>query len=516
MGCVLFQQNDTWYIVGWNQFYKSGIFFDVYSPAGIRFPELGLVSRNNIYLKFLAGVNANITAPFKRVLVESPFKEDIQIFPENIAGQNWRLFQWQQFPSLPEYWRAVGISYPYQIDLIQEVFNIWTDINTSDEPITTVGYVGIFKRATNTVNNYSAWIEQANLQYVLPGMKFKITIELMLQGNTVDQLTNNNVKFSLNVNDSVLYSNRGQGVNVNLTFSDAQAIAESFKSRTAKLEITEFTNIYEGFMALRIYRIQGFNAIAHIAVKDLKIELLDAETVSVVKERDIDFATEFKIAPVVKDSLFWKSASIVVDERRTGYQEVPFIITDNPPLIADTDGILREYSIPVAISPQNVSLVTANIFKLYIRRKDTDFYENITGARIVRPQPTSLGFLYINSRDERRLSAGDKLYINSAHSNVFTPTRIAARQLWQKTELATESTRLHDSLAQVVHDIHPEALIKLEGETEHLVFPLDKLRFRFDGVLRGFMPLRIENTLDKGRSRITVIEDKILNVTNYV
>lgn len=519
MGCTLFQQDNRWYVVGWNQFYKSVILFDVYSPEGVRYTLTGPVSRPGRILQFEATPDVSIKAPFKRVEIISPFDENLNLYPEDVDVQSFMLYDKDQILLHAKYWRPVNLNLPYFLVPIEVNNNVFTDIEESDEPIKATSYVSILKNSNQTTNSFTGWIEFGYPIYLKPGMKLKLAFELYLRGALADELDNDNVKFDIRINDAVLYSNRNLGVNVLLAFNDDTADRPDQVAQNAKLEIEEITIPSEGFLTIRFYPLQDFFTVAQLSVRKLELELIDPEKDNVFKTRSIDFVTETEFSPEMKDTVLNNVKNIVVDEKRTGYVSQNVFLQSVPTLktAAPLSSFLYEFSEALGITLANVANVEANINKLFLLRKDSDYYESLPNPRLYTADHWPFGYLYLNTVDGYQFKAGDRIYINTgATLPILSANAIGSRELWKKTEADTGNKRLHECLAEVVHDIHPRELIQLEGTVEGLIFPLDQMKFYYKNSMRSLMSLRIDITMDRGVTRLTAIEDITQKVEDYV
>jgi hypothetical protein len=519
MGCTLFQQDDRWYVVGWNQFYKSSIQFDIYNPEGVRYSSTLGRKRPARILQFEATPDVSIKAPFKTVEINSPFEQDLKLYPEDVVLQNYVLYDKNQVLLHPKYWRAVNLNLPYFLVPIEVNNNVFTDIEESDEPIKSTSYVSILKNVNQTTNSFTGWVEFGYPIFLKSGMKLKLAFELLLRGATANNLNNNNIKFDIRINDTVLYSNRSLGVNVLLAFSDETTDRPDQVAQTAKLEIEELTIPLEGFLTIRFYPIQDFFLVAQLSVKKLEVALIDPEKENVFKTRAIDFVTQTEFAPEVKDTVLINTKNIVVDKKRADYVLQNVWLQSSPTLkpLAPGSALKYEFSQALGIPLANVSNVQTNIQKLFLIRKDSDFFENLPAAKMYTAAHWPFGYLYLNTFDDYKLQAGDRLYINSGVTTpVFNATATGSREQWKKTEADTGTKRLHECLAEVVHDIHPRELIQLEGNVEGLIFPLDQMKFYYKNNLRSLMALRIDITMDRGVTKLTAIEDITQKVEDYV
>lgn len=523
IGCELFQQDDVWYIVGWNQFYKDGIAFDIYSPHGVLLPDPGLVNRAARYVQFLATPTIDIAAPFKRVIIENQSSEGVDLIPDYVAPQSFERYLFFQQPEYPKQWKSYLNTAQTTLSLVNVTGTVITfeDWEETDDPVSETVYPCISKPVGNPLESFDYWIEPANQFYVKAGQKVSIHMELFARIRPlITNLDNENFKYVIAINTTAIYSNRDLGNILNLEINNNTNGAFVFYD--AKLEIESFTAPISGYLLLRIYPIQDFNNTGALSfeafgVKRLEFKILD-ELSPTVKERDIDFVTEQNFTVRINDVYAPENQGIILDDRHSGFTLLPVWLLPNPYFVEFSSVSTINFTNALGIQPHLIATVQNNITKLFLLRKDSDYYEYLKGAQLVTYPQAFYGFLYINTIDDYKIQAGDRIYYKPNYTGFdFEDTleRVEARQQWQKTEANTGTKRLHECLAELVHDIHPTEQIKLEGDVERFIFPMDRIRFRYKNVLRGFQAMRISNTLDKGKCRITAIEDKMQKVTDY-
>ena len=88
------------------------------------------------------------------------------------------------------------------------------------------------------------------------------------------------------------------------------------------------------------------------------------------------------------------------------------------------------------------------------------------------------------------------------------------RESWKRSGIL-EDVRYGIALAQIYHDVQPEALAVVEGTATSLVFPRELLNFQWRDV-KQFVPTRMTIDFTQGRTNLFMIESKHQNVQDYV
>lgn len=241
------------------------------------------------------------------------------------------------------------------------------------------------------------------------------------------------------------------------------------------------------------------------------------------KELDIDLKLTCSVDSAVQKSL-GLGISTGAEFTEVPYSSPVFFINQHE-FLPTTEVSLWLYRFPITFDLQDALFVKGNTRKLFIEHADGErepYPSVFTGKNGGVPQMVLYtGFVSSPFGAEPELPDDYEPMALPAPTDVlkymhinFAPEYIINRALWRLygRDDASAKTYLR-TLADAYHSVRPDVCNSIEGEAFALVFPLQLVQFKYDG-LRQYFPTRLQLILDTGKTQITMKEVKNQELTD--
>ena len=536
IGCVLFQQDNYWYIIGQNKRSAPFSIFNRYDFNGIYLTDTIQFVNKRKYLHFEASPLITMLPPYKSISIESGVDIGQEIFPEDIVKQPWIKTAEPQDPPDPNFWKANGG--PYQGTAFEcklynekwEVNNDWPiysdeDLNLSAvvgaNILTALGSSSFYLDHYISLNN-PPWIAGGNGQKLDWSFDVVTWWPIPRNHDWINTVNNDIIIFQILIDGVCVASNKPGFTNRSkyyLTNTETPLIENDFSTSkiTSSFVFTDFIVPNSGLLDIRIHHPgdaenAGLTGIMqYYNVPNLEIKYYN--------ENDSKYFTQTRNIDFTKT----KSMSIIHGDNYLDVVKNNFII-QNIILLSEftqINGIsagerVEGWSIRINISDYN--LLNNNQDKIYFQRNQSDYPEYIKELKLFTVIQPSVTLYYITLKfiDNYKPSLLGKLYIRlNTAGDPQTNSFRTNRQEWQKCINSNGYERLGDVLAKLMHDIYHDPIVTMEGTTKGLIFPLEMLGFSLNNKVRTFLPTRLSLTPGQNSTQITAIEYKNINVNDY-
>lgn len=519
IGCTLWQQKGVWYVVGHNLRGSGNFIKYEYDYTGAYQSNGYLVIEKQLRLDWNATPQITLKPPFKEVNVVSGVEQTQAVFPSDIVVQKWVKKSAGQAAPPAKYWTGTGLD----PEILNNTINDWPEY--VDQDVTITGYVGY----RNTIGNPNLTQQLANYislaapPYVKGGngetMDFSIEIKVPTIVGDIDDINNGFLMYDVLLNGTTIISNRSNFSDYEKYFLEIDKIETSLLvcECTGTFEIEDFPIPENGFLDVRVYHIGDLDGAsttnAPVVVTRLNIKFNETEEDNEFKKiRSIDRTNVRKLDLAVGDSVIDNvhNAFVYQTEIPSEYlQIIPYVLYEN--LTVAGNFYQRIYG----FNASNYAILQANIDDLYVKKANSDYYQYLQD---INDLGTVGGYnlVAINLLGEDQIKVGDRIYHRTSVSgNPETAYRHNQREVWQKTTNSTGEQRFGYTLAEIMHDIYPDATVAIEGRTKGIVFPASYITMNFKGTTPRWVPTRIEIEFNENESQVTLIEHKNDLVEDY-
>lgn len=513
MGCRIFQRFGRWYIEGVNRAAEPSINYRRYDKDGVYMADAapGFLQQYN---DWNTGANLGLKPPFKTVELTTGIETTAQLLPEDVVEQPWIKQQEPQIAPPVIYWSSAHVDITA---LLYSNAQGGTIPTYTSEDLKIPGFVGF--------ECENALVEPAVYNYYL-SLRRKPFINrdsgsLTIKGVFIYKRYNNNeVPIYYELNDRFFYEVLIDGVAIvsnRLDFSGRESYYYSFDENiidgwsylTCRLDITLEDFSGNGYLDFRIFNPKNATDFSDIVwMESLQIAFVRPLEDSYIKTRALSRSNKHT------GSLYGGDSSLDLVQKAFIYQPAidPSELTQvffNVAQINAGDQIINN---AISVGATEFALIATNIDRVYIRRIGTDFYQYIDDIT----DNGSTTYYLLNLYGEAPMDLSDELYVRPATGGNPQTTAIRNnREQWKKAVGDTTQRRFGETLARVYHDVYPETLVVMEGETMGLIFPGDAFLQEIKGSLRRFMVARSEITPGRNHTQLVAIEAKVEDVTDY-
>lgn len=540
IGCVLFQQDNFWYVIGLNTRSGPSTIYDRYDFNGVYLASTGIRYNKRKYLNWDASPGITMLPPYKTISIKSGVEIGAPIFPEFIVEQQWIKTIEPQSPPEPNYWKSTGSDYqgnPFECKLYNpkwEVNNDWPQY--VDENITLSAVVG----ATSLTSfgglpfQLSHYISLKNQPWIAGGngskldWSFDVVTWWPIPANHdwVNTVNNDVIIFQILIDDVCVASNK-PGFNNRAKYflinSETILIKNGFTNSkiTSSFVFNDFVVPNSGKLDIRIHHPgdaenAGLTAIMqYYNVPNFEIKYYnDSDKNYFTKTRNINFTKTKSLSLTHGDSYLdnVQNNFIIQDLIPDG----EFTITNPVGAGLNSEGV---WALRVTLADYN--LLATNLDRLYYKRENSDFYEYLNEVEFstvsITTWPYYLFYISIKFLDQYQANLAGVLAIRLNFAGDPQTNLIRSyRQSWKKSINNNGFDRYGNVLAELMHDIYEAPIIIMDGTSQRIIWPLDLLGYNLNKTIKSFLPTRISIIPGQNITNITAIEYKNKNVNDYL
>ena len=514
-GATLYQQENRWYIAGYNKKNLYNTTLHRYNADGEYIQDVDITSTNEPEFKPLIWYDTpdvTMKPPFKEIALTTGVQQSESLLSENIVRQEWTKTQEPQVPPPSKFWKGTGTG--ITPELFEENGNAFPTYSSEDLSLT--GVVG-FDMIDDLLEPalYSYYISLAIKPFIKRSsgvlkLSFQLGGRFNNPGNNVvieNYVNNDHLFYELLVDTTVLASNKtgfasreAYFFQMNFTYSNNNSYLD------ASLEI-ELKNVdLDGFLDFRLYNLKDADSDS-AWIKNLTITYDQKVISEFTKTRSLDRSN------TMADDLHFGDA--VMNVANGIVYQPPILDAELTEIIFSVGSITANNQIvtdPILLNTTNFNLIDTNSDRVYVKRFDSDYLEYVHDLT----NNGSLLYFIMNLEDGHQIQYYDKIYVRTATGGDPQTTTIRKqREEWTKSTNSNGTMRYGEALAEVMHDVYHSAVIMFEGETKGLIFPRDIISFEFDKLMRNWVTTRIEMVFGENQTRVTALEYKNENVTDY-
>ena len=519
MSCRIFQQENIWYIVGYNKQAQNSNYYLKYTAKGI--PDGFLLDVNpGSYLKWDASPSVTLKPPFKEITVVSGAEESQTVFPSEYFTQDWVKNDEPQNPPRPKYWSYEGAGevsmFPKSGYEFQEYVNVPLEISSA------IGFNQI--SGVTDATKFDSYLDLTEPIYIKGGFEFDFKLVFKYRflnpnygGFDFDTYVNNNMWYDLILDGVAIISNRSVFTgNESFRWRIANKITETdYLEYTFTVEANKIPVATSGFLDFRFYNgetvVSGADNGGMVIIDTVGFSYREPFQKEFSKRRRIDFTKTDSISLKFGDSVLSNVKEAIIyqpeiDENLfTPYNFEAFFAYD-------TSGNPIGWVASVTQSIYNLFSNASN--GVYVKLENSDYYQYIPNPIFI--EDGTANYILIDLENNYRLEVSDTLLLRPGNNtNPQTTTVRNDREQWQKSTNSSGPDRLGNASAELLHDIYSKQQIVFEGDTVGLVFPNTRCTYTFGKNIRSFIPVRIEQKIGENASTVTLIERTNIKVTDY-
>lgn len=538
IGCVLFQQDNYWYIIGLNTRSNGQTIFNNYDVNGVYINDSNNTVNKAKYIDWFSTPTITMLPPYEKISVELGLEENGDLFPENMVVQDWTKIQQPQDPPRAEFWQATGGIFngvefkPYLYNEKWEGINDWPTY--VDEPIKLKGIVGApyLSGIQNDQWYLGKYLHLKNTPWISGGngetlsWEFEIVTWWPNPGSHNWQTTVNNtiIQFSILI-DNVVVASNVPGFNGREKYfleNESELMTQdnfNLEKITSKFVFNDFTVPNNGNLDIRIYHPgdaedAGIGAIMEYFIVP-KFEMIynNVDQGNLFeRQRDIDFTKTKDLTLAHGDSLLDR-------------QPNNFIIQDLIPLNDFTEintvsyGDVGNYGWSILLEDVNEYLTLQNhANRIFYKRFGSDYYEFVNNYELFTDSPGGTTYYYIKITflDGFKPNPTGQLLVRGSAGDPQTNLVKSYRQKWRKSTNSNGYGRYGYALAELMHDIYFKSIITMEGSSYKLFWPLDLLAYNLNNTTKKFLTTRLTLIPGENSTNITAIEFINENVEDYI
>lgn len=562
VGCDLHQYKETWYVVALNRKADIKLLCEHYNSSGV-FVENLIVTRNVIFADLLGEPNLEFVPPFKTLSVKKDVDVSDGILPEDIVNQipddlslgvkYWEAeieaskFSMSNYAPLDLDFSAVvlpeGNTYPYIVPS--------NPIKPNSSLVPGYYNLALYGKVTTLAelaNNYIQLIDPVYIDTVKENQEFSLKIVIKISGT--GGLTAAQMKTKLDAGDyddafyfAVTYkeylnqtternlvTNMPEDGKVNDVFNFKFSINEQESTGyylTAELDLKSIVVFQSGYVNIKLYPpVTTEVSIMYLQVEKLEFKKLTEEADYVSLNRNIDFTTEKEI-----DLPHFYTRKNYVKNRFSVSDSFVFSKAINTPeTYVEIGQLSYTYSNPGTYADEELEIeldvTTASEYYLaliaktdvYLKRGGVGAYELLEyflvsedGGSVFLNQSFNAAF---GGTSSYFVQATDVIYVKVAAVNLTIDYPNYLNRFW-KLRNETEAATYCETLLKMYHNFYCETKIKLTGDINKLVWPLDLVRVYYQNRSRNFIPLTPSLNVSGGKTNLILQESKTENVTDY-
>ncbi|MFD1292630.1 hypothetical protein ACFQ5N_02170 [Lutibacter holmesii] len=551
VGHKLFQQNNQWYMVGFNRMSTIWLNLQNYTSVGVYINTEEYQRKNNI-ATFEATPTITMVPPQKTVVVEWEKNERSNILVEDIVYQKPEGGEDSIYTYALKYWQKVSTTV-WTAEITTE--NMY---GTSDYDVDNGDLIGLYDGASvlptpnkkkfaepfyvdiaeyitaaNLETNYIELIDPVFLEGVYgEGLGFELNIEFKSWIDATADIDNVEAAFDNGDYDQVyFYSIELDGVEIcsnktsfsNNSFYDYDLSIVTETAGTyikGSLSIDNVPVINDGFLNVKLHPPVGDDATLHLhktVFTELELNFTSEDTETITKERAINYTTLVEETIfhgdaktglttrkfLVDDSVAFSGVTINVDAQETQISATNYTHTTSVDLpdynrwvynITDDEHYLLKQNYNNLYSKLSDVYVAIPIFNL---EEDTATQKKIT----------------IYSSDSTFLTTSHTIWITSEATTKTYDDITYVYDKWNRYG-ETEQIKFIEAYARILNDIAPTPLLKIEGVLFGLHWPLDLLEFNYVNPA-NYQFANLALNLSTGNTDAVIIAATTTNITDY-
>jgi hypothetical protein len=534
-----------WWVEGFQRKFEQ-------SGTALLFDENGVFESNFDFERSIKQLNFSretlfytAKSPLKNVFINYSGKQNENIFPDDIVDREaffgtWNDNEWDQSKQTTSYlmpWIKVGMA-----DL--EFKNALHKLRFGNK--TTISENNYSCNEANALNNY---FQSPFFPYVLPGVQYRLKMEVLLTGYYIIQSGNSNILdhinagrydqffvYQMKVGDTEILSNRPSFENFQenqffVTYESKELFLGPFVHKLKFVLDTRFETDVEGNLDFRILQPitqgLGMDFFMFDFVFDVnKLEIVYEDEISTVltAERPVNFTASYEQdLKILSSNDVRDSGSFGLGLQLTPYQQnIPVgtqTYVENVHTF-NSNAINKLFSWRFEISYAVQEILFRKLLKnsIFITRAngDQEFFNSVYTKTIPDSLLIPREYLYYLTdrlgnpkfpkeyRFLDKIEAGDVLTILLSN---YPEEDLAQRLAWRVYDEAGVDTFVR-TLAKIIHQMHSENYYGIEGTLLGLFFPGEIVQQYYDGDLRDFVASRIEIDLFNSKSTISGREIK--------
>ena len=533
IGCVLFQQDNYWYIMGINTRSAAQTVFNRYDYLGVYIADTINNINHGKYVNWNASPQVALVPPYKEIIINTGLDDALSLFPKDIVRQDWQKQEALQSPPPVSYWKPNSPAQnPVQLTARLgnekwEVNNDWPTYQGNSIKLTGVLAADVVTHIPSENTIMSNYLSLKKPVYVNGGegetLDVKINIKtwwpIPANHDWVNTVDNDIIRFAILLDGVVIASNKpGYTGRENYFLENYESIiAKNGFTNSEITSVFDFTDVEipsNGYLDFHFYHpgdAEGAGVVSvmeYYAISELEIKYNPIEGKTFTKRREIDFTKTKELSIKHGDTVLSG-----IDNNFIIQELIPETELDEIPTIGA--GVIPGHGHSLRIDGGGYfSILLANKDSLYFRRITSDYPEYLNEVelfikdgnyyiRIVFPDghlPNIAGELLV-----RPLTAGDPQ----------TPAYRDYRESWKKSTNDNGYDRYGNVLAELMHDIHHHTMVTMEGTSKRMVWPLDMIRYNFNNKVKSFVPTRLTLTPGENETKVTAIEYINENVQDY-